>query len=368
MKKPYRTLVLFPVLFALTLPFATPHVRPPSLPQFQEASPTSEQETATPSPAPLTPADLINAVNTLRLVSGLSPLNAHPVLMQVAQTEASGIANGMPGHWRPNGLTLGQWLLSLGYPLSGDLSMDGYRSENWFYVSTSTTVDEIITNWQGDAEHRETMFSEFRSDIGAGIAVSPEGEVVAVLETALQTRSGLMQYGASDILTGIVQTQAAYHSIETLAATNGLLPEYSVPVAINTARPDGDVIHEVKYGQTLWTLAEMYKVPIDQIKRLNGLVDDNLIPGWKLLIQKAATQPPPVTGDPLTVFSAHTPTETQYPTAIPYHTTTPTLTPNVPSVPLGEQMKQNSTVVAALLIAFSVLIAGIIGFGRKREN
>ncbi|NTW12257.1 MAG: hypothetical protein HGA30_02990, partial [Anaerolineales bacterium] len=75
-------------------------MRPPSLPQFQEASPTSEQETATPSPAPLTPADLINAVNTLRLVSGLSPLNAHPVLMQVAQTEASGIANGMPGHWR----------------------------------------------------------------------------------------------------------------------------------------------------------------------------------------------------------------------------------------------------------------------------
>jgi LysM repeat protein len=299
------------------------------------------------------------------MANGLSPLGVHPVLMQVAQTEASGIANGMPGHWRPNGLTLGQWLLSLGYPLSGDLSMDGYRSENWFYVSTSTTVDEIINNWQGDAEHRETMFSEFRSDIGAGIAVSPDGEVVAVLETALQTKSGLMQYGASDILTGIVQTQAAYHSIETLAATNGLLPEYSMPVAISTARPDGDVVHEVKYGQTLWSLAEMYKVPLEQIKRLNGLVDDNILPGWELLIQKAATQPPPVTDTRLVVV---TPSETKYPTAVPFYTITPTLTPTVSSMPLGQQIKQNSTVVAALLIAFSVLLAGIIGFGRKKPQ
>ncbi|MCK7519375.1 MAG: LysM peptidoglycan-binding domain-containing protein [Ignavibacteriales bacterium] len=107
-------------------------------------------------------------------------------------------------------------------------------------------------------------------------------------------------------MTGIVQTQSAYHSIETLAAENGLSPQYSVPVAINTARPDGDVVHEVKYGQTLWSLAEMYKVPIEQIKRLNGLVDDNIIPGWKLLIQKAATQPPPVTDRSAhRVFSAH---------------------------------------------------------------
>jgi len=42
------------------------------------------------------------------------------------------------------------------------------------------------------------------------------------------------------------------------------------------------------------------------------------------------------------------------------------MTATVPSVPLGQQIKQNSTVVAALLIAFSVLLAGIIGFGRKK--
>jgi len=324
-----------------------------------------EPETPTLAPNPLTPADLIIAVNTLRVTNGLSALNAHPVLMQVAQTEANGIANGMPGHWRPNGLTLGQWLLSLGYPLSGDLSLDGYRSENWFFVSSSTTVDEIINGWQGDAAHRDTMFSEFRSDIGAGIAVTADGEVVAVLETALQTNSGQMQYGASVYLTGIVETKSAYSAIETMAAASGLPPQYSVPVLVSTARADGDVVHEVQYGQTLWSLADLYHVPLEQIKRLNGLVDDNIVPGWKLLIQKAATQPPPMTTSPIVLGRL---TDTPYPTSIPYYTVTPTVTATVPSVSLGQQMKQNSTVVVALLIAFSVLSAGIIGFGRKKNE
>ncbi len=338
------------------------------LPNGGNVALAQEAETSTPeeaTPEPLTPADLIGAINTLRLNNGLYPLSVHPVLMQVAQTEANGIANGMPGHWRPEGLSLGLWLLSLGYPLSGDLSQDGYRSENWFYMSVSTTVDEIINAWQGDAPHRETMFSVFRSDIGAGIAITPDGEVVAVLETALQTKSGLMQYGASDILTGIVQTQSAYSAIGTLAAENGTLPQYSIPVHVSTARPDGDVVHEVKYGQTLWTIADLYHVHIEDIKRLNGLVDDNIVPGWKLLVQKGATQPAPVTDTPLVAVASSV---TLYPTSIPFYTKTPVVTATQPSVPLGQQLKQNSTVVAALLIAFSVLLAGIIGFGRKREE
>jgi hypothetical protein len=125
------------------------------------------------------------------------------------------------------------------------------------------------------------------------------------------------------------------------------------------------VIHEVQYGQTLWTLADMYHVSIEQIKLLNGLTSDTIVPGWKLLIQKAATQPAPVTETSLSQF---TPTETPYPTAIPYHSPTPSPTPTEVIVPLGEQIKQNRMVVAALLIAFSVLLAGIIGFGRKKEQ
>ncbi|MBK9927976.1 MAG: LysM peptidoglycan-binding domain-containing protein [Anaerolineales bacterium] len=319
----------------------------------QEPEPTT---TLTPDLIPITPASLIEAVNALRLEHGLNALNAHPVLMQVAQTEAEGIANGMPGHWRPNGLTLGQWLLSLGYPLSGDLSLDGYRSENW---GPAGTASDAVAMWLSDDIHTNTMLSPYRSDIGAGIAGG-----IAVLETALQTKSGQMQYGASVMLTGIVQTQVAYSGMGTVAAASGVPFEYSVPVAVSTARLDGDVIHEVQYGQTLWTLAELYHVHIEDIKRLNGLPDDNIVPGWKLLIQKKATQPAPITDTPLVLITS---TSTSYPTAIPFHTNTPSVTVTIPSVPLGSQIKQNSTVVAALLIAFSILLAGIIGFGKKKE-
>jgi len=86
-----------------------------------------------------TPVELINTVNALRLANGLPPLNMHPVLLQIAQTEVEGIAAGIGGHWRPSSITLGQWLLSLGYPLSGDSSLDGYRSENFVAVPTSFT-------------------------------------------------------------------------------------------------------------------------------------------------------------------------------------------------------------------------------------
>jgi uncharacterized protein YkwD/LysM repeat protein len=318
-------------------------------------------ETQTPSQTstspPLSPSDVIQAVNDLRLSNGLNTLVVHHVLMQVAANQANALAGseGAVGHQRPCGMTLGQEMLMLGFPLWGDLSLDGYRSENW---TTASTVEQVISSWQGDDLHLNTMISPERSHIGAAVVFS--GQYYVVLETALSTNTGQHQSTAYDILTGIPMTQTICYGY-----ASGENPQYSIPVVLSTARPDGDVVHEVQYGQTLWNLAEMYQVSIEQIKLLNGLVDDNILPGWKLLIQKAATQPPPVTNTPLVVV---TPTETKNPTAIPFYTKTATITSTITSVPLGQQIKRNSTVVAALLISFSVLLAGIIGFGRKRDK
>jgi uncharacterized protein YkwD len=321
---------------------------------------TPEQETEMPPSSSLTAADVISAVNALRLANGLNTLSVHPVLMEVASLQAIALAatDGMIGHQRPCGMTLGQQLLVMGFPLWGDLSLDGYRSENWV---AAETLDQVMSFWQGDDLHLNTMISPERSHIGA--AVVHGDQYYVVLETALSTNTGQHQSTAYDILTGIPMTQ-------TLCAgfASGEISNYSIPVVVSTARPDGDVVHEVQYGQTLWTLADMYHVSIEQIKLLNGLLDDNILPGWKLLIQKAATQPPPMTDTQSVSPTPGTPTETKYPTAIPYHTKTPTITATVQAIPLSEQIKQNSTVVAALLIAFSILLAGIIGFGRKKTE
>jgi len=263
-------------------------------------------------------------------------------------------SEGAVGHERPCGMTLGQQLLSMGYPLWGDLSLDGYRSENW---AAASTTEQVITAWLGDDEHTNTMLSEFRSDIGAAVAVSDQ--IYVVLETALETPSGKMQSPAYDILTGIPATQTI-----CVGSFDGSIPQYSIPVAVSTARPDGDVVHEVKYGQTLWSLSDQYHISVDEIKRLNGLTTDTIVPGWKLLIQKAATQPAP----PTPTFILNTPdkTQTPYPTYAYPLTATSTHAPDDTQA-LMQSFGRNKLVIVALIISFSVLVAGVVGFGRKRE-
>jgi LysM repeat protein len=295
--------------------------------------------------APPTPAEVIEAVNTLRIANGLLPLNTHPVLMQVAQWEANAIAGGAIGHTRPSGLTLGQWLLSLGYPLSGDLSMDGYRSENWIVAQTA---QEAVDAWLTDVPHMETMLSPDRSDIGAAVAVGDQ--IYLVLETALQTNSGKMQYDAYPILTAIAGGSSV--------SGDSSVPQYIIPVARSTARPDGYVLHKVQYGQSLWSIAVTYNSTIAQIRAWNNLGETtDIYDGQVLLVQLNATQPPPPTKTPLaspTALIAATPTSSNIPP-------TPTALPSA-TEPEGASSSNVSTPgIWVGIIVLVALAAGIIG-------
>lgn len=359
MKRLFPSLLLIPLFIAWIHPSSAAQASDHNLPPLQEASPTLETE-STPEPTVPTASGIIESVNQLRIAHGLSPLNVHPVLMQVAAQQASALAlsEGAVGHERPCGMTLGQQLLSMGYPLLGDLSMDGYRSENW---AMGMSGEQVFAFWLSDDEHTNTMLSPNRSDIGAAVVVNDSGQIFIVLETAWSTSSGRMQYDAIPILTGIPASQTVCAGF-----ASGEISNFITPVSLNTARPDGDVIHEVKYGQTLWNIAELYKVDVSEIKRLNGLQSDNIVVGWKLLIQKGATQPPPMTDTPVVTAALRTATPSRFPTSVPYHSSTPSATVTVPPVSAGEFAKQNSTIIAGLLIAFSVLAAAVVGFSRKK--
>ena len=346
-------LLIILLFLALITPVSPVQARTLNLPPLQDESPT-------PEPASLSPADVINAVNNLRLFNGLNALAVHPVLMEVAAEQASALAGteGAIGHERPCGISLGQYLLMKGFPLWGDLSLDGYRSENWV---AEGTIEDVMAFWSGDAEHSNTMLSPNRSHIGAAVAVSDQ--IYVVLETALQTRTGQHQSTAYDILTGIPSTQAACQGGSTINP-DGSVSQYSIPVAVSTARPDGDVVHEVRYGQTLWSIAIEYGTTIEQIKRYNNLTTDAIAPGWKLLIQKGATQPAPNTPSPVSTQPTQTPMVSSTLTVM---STPSESTPENDTAVLVE-LGQNRTVVAALIISLSVLIAGMIGFGRRRES
>jgi uncharacterized protein YkwD len=301
-----------------------------------------------------TPAEVIEVINELRENQGLNTLSVHPALMQVAQIEADGIASGSNGHWRPPGLTLGQWLISLGYPLSGDLTQDGYRSENWI---TASTAKDAIEAWKGDAEHINTMLSPNRSDIGVGIAKSDQ--IYIVLVTALQTASGKMQSNASLIL-----TQAASSPGES----KGFMPfQYINPVIVATARPNGDVVHKVQYGQSLWSIAVAYYTTVDQLRAWNNLGEDiTVYENQFLLVQRNATQPPPATNTAAVTPSISVLTGTLSPpiaqlTSMPIMAmqSSPTMTMQPLTVALGEK-DPTGTVPMGWRI---VIIAALVGLG-----
>jgi LysM repeat protein len=340
MLRKHLILTLFLALLALTFSL---------LPPKEVSAQPLPQETQEAGGSPPTAADVIEAVNQLRIANGLLPLNTHPALMQVAQWEANALAGGAPGHTRPNGLTLGQWLLSLGYPLSGDLSMDGYRSENWV---AAETIEQVMGFWLSDGPHTNTMLSPDRSDIGAAIAVSDQTYVV--LETALQTNSGEMQYDAYPILTAIAQSGS-------VSGVDSSVPQYIIPVKRSTARPDGNVVHKVQYGQSLWSIAVTYNTTINQIRAWNNLGETTEIyDGQVLLVQMGATQPPPPTTTPLPSPTAYFPTAT--PTALDNLSTT-TLKPVVTNITADENIpsRPSSPSIWAGVIVLIALAAGIMG-------
>lgn len=249
------------------------------------ASLTPQYSTAALRVHPVSTGELIAAVNSLRIANGLAPLGEHPILNQAAQSQADALlaTGGQVGHGRPNGITFTQQLLILGYPLAGDLSLGGYRSEN-FIFGYQLSAEGAVQAWQGDEPHTNTMLSPNRNDIGAGVAFGADGDVYLVIETALSTSSRQPQSDADLYLPG-GSGEAANPELA--------LSQYIVPIKVAAARPDGNVFHTVQYGQSLWAIAIAYGTKIDSIRALNNLAGTMVWPNQYLLVMQGATQPAP---------------------------------------------------------------------------
>lgn len=294
-------------------------------------------------------SQLIEAVNSLRASYGLLPLTVHPILMQSAQSQADYMAaTGIVTHSRPGGVTYTQQLLSLGFPLAGDLSLGGFRSENIINSNGPLEWNGVPGAWQ-DSQHMNTMLSQNFSHIGAGVSQSGDQYYYAV-DTAAATGSGQMQESASNVLTSVpggASGEAAGVS------------QYMVPVTISTPRPDGNVYHKVQYGQSLWSIAIAYGTTIKTIQALNNLGEDlTVYQGQELLVQTGATQAatvPPESTPTLSITATFPPTATLMSTSTPVLAASPTST---------EAEKTDPTKPVSSRILVTVLIlAAFIGAG-----
>jgi uncharacterized protein YkwD len=251
--------------------------------------------------------DVIAAVNELRANQGLPALAINNALMNSAQAHSEYQASiGTWTHTGPGGSTPTTRAIANGY--GGGATI--YISENVAQMLESGTLQTLIYDMWSSTAHWNTMTSSQYVDIGAGVAVS-NGRVYYTIDVG--------------VIWGSTNPTQPPTGSQTLPPST--TQSYS---ATNTPHPDGSVIHEVKSGQTLWLIAQMYNLTVTKIKELNGLTSDTVYVGDRLIIQPSFTPTisPTITLTSLPPTSTPVPTRTlRTPTISPTVTLTPTATP-----------------------------------------
>ena len=174
-----------------------------------------------------------------------------------------------------------------------------------------------------------------------------------MIDTARHTASGKQQeytpVPAGTVVTGV-----------TVNGTPGI-DQFMVPVTLSTPNSAGLVIHEVRYGQTLWSIAIAYNTTIKQIRSMNDLPSDDIFSDQKLLIRRESIQTPTVSPTPRPpAIASETPKAVQTPHP------TPTRTP-VQLFPGSDPKKDNLPLIGVSIIATLCLAAIGVLANKKRS-
>jgi len=284
-----------------------------------------------------TASDLIAEVNALRASNGLPAYSVNPILMQIAQSHAIyQAATGTTTHYSADGSRPFQRALAAGYPVAGDLSRGGFFSEN-IISSPGMTAAQAVQAWTGDAPHLNTMLSPNLQDVGAGMATSG-GSTYFTLDAGLASGSP------------VSYTPPAGSTLGTPGPA--AVSDFMLPVMKSTPLESGDVIHEVQFGQTLWSLAVEYGTTVEQIRSLNAIDGIEIYEGQKLLIAKlptpTATQPATVTVTPTGGAAPIAATRTE--TAV---------TPTATREPAAAVPRQTGGLTVLVILGSSILAAGL---------
>ena len=322
--------------------------------------------TAASSSSAVSAQDLLNLVNGLRTANGLSPLTVNSILMSTAQSTAQTMAD--------NNLT---WHIG---STSDRVAAAGYgggstvwATENFAVGSDGLTIEQIQTFW-ADALHMIPMTNPIYCDLGAGVATASDGSVYYIVHAAYSSTRYCGEYiGPGGITLPTIQARTAQAGGSTPEAvpTNIAESQWMAPVLTVTPNEKGELIHEVLYGHTLYTIAKEYG--FDDyiiIKKINGLWGDTIRVGDKLLIPTpefwalTLTTTPTSTELPIEpVIVATQSKSTPAPTEFVHPTTTVTNKPNQSIITednFPNNGEANSIGTMMLVVVFAaILITGL---------
>jgi LysM repeat protein len=228
---------------------------------------------------------LVEAVNQYRADHGLPALEIHPALMAAAQAHVEWMARTYTySHTGEGGSTPTSRAAAAGYPV-------GIVYEN-VEGGTALTPQEAVGWWTQDSVHLGTMLLKRGVHVGAGYAENDQQQLY-VLEVAWpsQAAAGQAPSGDSESQPDTQQPTAEAQAVPA-----------AVPVVKSTPGPDGSIVHEVQPGQTAWTIAAVYGVDLADLVRINHLGPHAVVrPGDRIIVRLGEGQtPPPAPTAPVT--------------------------------------------------------------------
>jgi len=206
--------------------------------------------------------ELISAMNFLRMANGLPALIENATINAVAQGTAQVMADGLLS-----------WHIG---DVAGRISAAGYgagkkvyATEN-FAVASGASIDQIMLMW-ADYDHMRPATSPNYCHVGAGTATASNGMTYYILQAA---------YISGEACDSTPPTGGG--------GTPGQPPAgYGIvtPVEKVELNEDGNYVHIVKTGQSLWSIAVAYGVTIKEILSWNNLPNSYVLwPGDELTI------------------------------------------------------------------------------------
>lgn len=323
------------------------------------APPARAPQDATPTPRALTSAELISTINRIRTGRGLPALTVDPILMGTAQSTADIMAAyRMTGHI---GDVRGR-VMAAGYG-AGDIP---WATENFAVLPMEAGMSVILQIWS-DELHMKPMADPNYKHIGAGVSIVSE-EAVYYIVHAAYTSNRTYKPGATAVSGASAPGAPAVDPFS----------QYIFAVQTTTPHPDGSLIHVVKQGQSLWSIAIAYQTHINILQQMNGMASDNLTiyTGQKLRVPTpaktqeikviaaatataahAAAAPPGGDANPQGPTATHPPTPTGMKEEV-NEIASPTFLPPIPTT--GDALEQS---ILTLLIVLGILGVVSIVFG-----
>jgi uncharacterized protein YkwD len=300
-------------------------------------------------PLPQSPGEVIALINDYRAQNGLPAYSVNDTLTQIAQGQADYIASlGQTNdvHAGPGGTRPKDRAYAAGYA-------DGkqfFLSEIGVY-GLGMQPDGALSWWKQSPDHNPTLIASTYIEMGCGVATDGNGRYYYICDMGYVTGGTYTPSGGSTT----AQQPAA---------------PVMIPVVKADPRPDGSIVHIIRTGQTLWTLAAVYEVPLQQILDLNHYSESQIIhPGDEVIVAGPGSAVPPTAteGEPsptVTSTQEDEPTQTPRPTSVAPSETIATARPPeeqqlVQSDPVALEKAANQNSTVKLIVGIS--LAGILG-------